>query len=168
MSHIVTGTFWYMIMAWSIQWGTPYPCGSPPLPPNQNSDFWPQPPAHLTPTSIFHPKPPYPRPLNPQAPDPPVLPHHTGSVQNHYLNKSWFILCQLDTKQISVINEIHQFALKIINFEILFAKCWQFCPDLNVLTHCRLEMPYGDIYRSGSTLAHVMWHHQAITWTNVD
>ena len=50
------------------------------------------------------------------------------------------------------------------------AKWRPFCLGLNVLTHCGLVTPYGNIDLGQHLLRYwfVAWQHQVITWTNID
>ena len=70
------------------------------VPPPKIQIFCPRPPAHLTPTPAhFSSKDPYPRPTNPRAPVPPVLPHFTSTWCDNKkmnvlnVNKRLFKMC---------------------------------------------------------------------------
>ena len=57
-----------------------------------------------------------------------------------------------------------------MNLKMLSAKWRPFHLSLNVLTHCGLVTPYGNMELGQHWLRYwlVAWRHQAITWTNVD
>ena len=67
-----------------------------------------------------------------------------------------------------IIIEMQIFSFNNKHSNMLSADWQPFCSCLNVLTHCGLVIPYGNIDLGQHWLMYLAWWHQAVTWTNVD
>ena len=72
-----------------------------------------------------------------------------------WTNAGILLIWTLVTNFSEILSEIHAFSFKKMHLKMSSAKWRPFCLGLNVLIHCGLVMPYGNIV-SGSHLAQVM------------